>query len=136
MFEWVAVCLLCYTDKPKAHFHWGNASKYLPFSVRDLIARSMWQQWIITPLKLQFNIQTMNFNHEGQIKANHILLDIFCKYRNAIFSIEWTATKAPHYSFVGVKTTICKAIGQTLLVECESHCSNYSEEYTSLQRGE
>ena len=78
----------------------------------------------------------MNFNHEGQIKANHILLDICCKYRNAIFSIKWTATKAPHYSFVGVKTTICKAIGQTLLVECESHCSNYSEQYTSLQWGE
>ena len=27
-------------------------------------------------------------------------MDIFCKHRNAVFSEEWTATKAPRYGFV------------------------------------
>ena len=42
----------------------------------------------------------MNFNYESQINANQIYLAIFCKHCNAIFSEEWTATKAPHYGFV------------------------------------
>ena len=88
--------------------------------MRALIPWSMWQKLITTPLKFQFNIETMNFNHESQIKPHQILLDIFGKHHNAVFSIEWTATKAPYYSFVGVKTATCQVFGHILFVECES----------------
>ena len=47
-----------------------------------------------------FNIQTMNFNYESQIKANQIKLDVFRKHRDVVVSKERTATKAPHYGFV------------------------------------
>lgn len=48
----LAVCLNYFTDKLQKYFHCRNASTYLPFGVRALVSRKLWQQHKISPIPL------------------------------------------------------------------------------------